>query len=194
MASTSLPCSVEQGFNFHKDAQCFIGHLTELEVSATGKFDIDMAVSDPTKIGGDPETKEKVVAVISNIHWEGGHADPIYISGRISTSNKTKAATLQHTTLSDTKVKFKFVVYDYDPKAKKFYKCFDCDASLEGLVAKSGEDLELGVDLVPANDIASPKNYDFYIAIMPEEKEQKVNLAFDQGAKITKKWGVTVAK
>ena len=196
MAEINLSCDVMQGFNFQKDAQCLIGHLSQLEISSDdkGKFEIDMGVSNPTKIGGDEETKDKVVAVISNIYWAGGLADPIYIGCRISTENKTKAATLQYTTLSDTKVKFKFIIYDYDPANKIFYPCFHCDDVLEGLVAKdpTADDLEFGVDMNASDDINSPKNYNFYVAIMPNEVEKKVNLAFDKDAKITKKWGVKV--
>jgi len=196
MASTNLSCSVEQAFNFQKDAQCLIGHLTELEISSDdkGKFKIDMAVVDPTKPFGEKETKEKVVGVISNIHWQGGYADPIYIGCRISTSNKTIAATLEHTTLSDTKVKCKFKIYDYDPVEKKFYLCFHTEESLKGLVAKQAEELEFGVDLDAAGDVMSPKNYNFYIGVMPEEIAQQVNMAFDLNAKITKNWGVEVEK
>ncbi|CAH9052547.1 hypothetical protein PSECIP111951_00643 [Pseudoalteromonas holothuriae] len=195
MASTNLSCNVEQGFNFQKDVQCLIGHLSELEIFSDdkGKFKMDMAVSNPTKVGGDEETKEKVVGVISNIFWMGGHADPIYIACRISTENKTTAVILKHTILSDTKVKFKFTVYDYDPKDKIFYPCFYCDDSFEGLVANAFGDLEFGVNMDAAGDIDSPKNYDFYIGIMPSEVAQKVNIAFDKDAKITKTWGVTVA-
>lgn len=62
-----------------------------------GSFEIDMWVSNPTKMSGDEEAKEKVVAGISNIYCAGGHANPMYIGCRISTENKARVATLQHT-------------------------------------------------------------------------------------------------
>ena len=62
-----------------------------------GSFEIYMWVSNPTKMSGDEEAKEKVVAVISNIYWAGGHANPMYIGCRISTENKAREETLRHT-------------------------------------------------------------------------------------------------
>jgi hypothetical protein len=194
MATTTFNCDVEQGFNLQNDAQCLIGHLTELEIGDGEKFKIDLGVTNPNKIGGDEETKDKVVGVISSIYWEGGHADPIYIGCRISTDNKKISIILLHTNLSNTQVKCGFIIYDYDPKSKTYYPCFHSENSLDGLIAKNNDELEFSVDSEAASDVASPKNYNFYIAVMPSEVEQSINYAVDEGTKFSKKWGVTVAE
>ncbi len=190
MASTNLSCDISQGFNFQKDAQCLIGHLTELKIGDTD-YKKDLNVTDPTKVDGD---KLKVVGVISNIYWEGGHANPVLVNCRVSTDNKQGSILLQHKSLSNTEVSYAFVIYDYDPKEKKFYPCFHCDSkALKGLVAKNGGELDLAIDIDQAGDVVSPKNFNFFVGIMPSEKEQEAHYAVNVNAKFVKKWGVTVA-
>ena len=190
MASTNLSCDISQGFNFQKDAQCLIGHLTELKIGDTD-YKKDLNVTDPTKVDGD---KLKVVGVISNIYWEGGHADPVLVNCRLSTDNKQGSILLQHKSLSNTEVTYAFVIYDYDPKEKKYYPCFHCDSTaLKGLVAKNGGELDLAIDIDQAGDVVSPKNFNFFVGIMPIEEEQEAHYAVNVNAKFVKKWGVTVA-
>ena len=190
MASTNLSCDISQGFNFQKDAQCLIGHLTELKIGDTD-YKKDLNVTDPTKVDGD---KLKVVGVISNIYWEGGHANPVLVNCRVSTDNKQGSILLQHKSLSNTEVTYAFVIYDYDPKEKKFYPCFHCDSTaLKGLVAKNGGELDLAIDIDQAGDVVSPKNFNFFVGIMPTEEEQEAHYAVNVNAKFVKKWGVTVA-
>lgn len=189
MASTSLSCDVSQGFNFQKDAQCLIGHITSLKIGDK-EFKKDLAVTLPTKIKGD---KVKVVGVISNIYWEGGHSDPIMFDCRVSSDNKESSALLQHQELSDTKVVYSFVVYDYDPKEKRFYPSFHTnETDLKGMVAKSGGELDLAIDMDQASDVVSPKNYSLILGVMPTEEEQAVHYAVNLSAKFVKKWGVAV--
>ncbi|MCG7537079.1 MULTISPECIES: hypothetical protein [Pseudoalteromonas] len=191
MASTNLACSVEQGFNFQKDAQIQVGHITSLKIGDK-EYKKDLAVTVPTDISGD---KVKVVGVISNIFWEGGHADPIMFGCRISTDNKESSVLLQHTSMSDTSVSFSFVIYDYDPKEKKFYPNFHTnETDLNGLVAKNGGELDFGVDLDQADDVVSPKNFSFFLGVMPTEEEQEAHFAVNTSAKFVKKWGVSVAE
>ena len=191
MASTNLACDISQGFNFQKDAQCLIGHLTELKIGDTD-FKKDLTVMDPTKID---KEKVKVVGVISHIYWEGGHADPILVNCRLSTDNKEGSILLQHKTLSNTEVKYAFVIYDYDPKKKEFYPSFHTDTTaLKGLVSKSGGELELAIDIGQAGDVVSPKNFNFFVSVMPAEEEQETHFAVNVSAKFVKKWGVTVAE
>ena len=191
MASTNLPCDVSQGFNFQKDAQCMVGHITSLKIGDK-EYKKDLAVADPTKINDDDGTV-KVVGVISNIFWEGGYADPIMFNCRISTENKQESIVLQHTKLSNTNVEFSYIIYDYDPAKKVFYKSFHTnETDLKGLVAKNGGDLDIGVDIEQSSDVVSPKNFSFYLGVMPQEEEQETHYAVSQDAKFVKKWGVTV--
>lgn len=191
MASTSFNCSVGQGFNFEKDSQTVIGHLTALKVGTT-EFGKDLEVLDPTGIKD--KTKVKVVGVMSGIFWNGGHADPISFNCQVSTKNKQQAVILQHSELSDTTVEYSYVIYDYDPIAKVYYKAFHTETTaLNGLVAKSGGELNFGIDMDESREVVSPKNFSLYLGVMPQEKLQTVHYAVSNEGKFTKAWGVTVA-
>ncbi len=191
MASSYFSCDISQGFNFQKDVQPRVGHLTELKIGDTD-YKKDLTVTDPTKVDGD---KLKVVGVISGINWEGGHASPIVVNCRLSTGNKESSMLLQHKSLSKTGVKYAFVIYDYDPTKEEYYPCFHTNSTaLEGLVDKRGDDLDLDINMDQALDIASPRNYEFYLGVMPNEKEQEAHFAVNVDAKFVKKWGITVAE
>lgn len=190
MASTSFNCSVTQCFNFERDSQDVIGHLTSLKI---GTFDYakDLEVQDPTAIND--STKIKVVGVLSGIFWNGGFADPVSFNCQISTSNKQQSVILQHSTLIDTTVEFSYTVYDYDPIKKVYYKAFYTDPpGLKGLIAKSGDDLSLCIEMDQSTEVVSPKNFEFYLGVMPQEEAQAIQYAVSLEAKFSKAWGATV--
>jgi hypothetical protein len=191
MASTSFNCSVGQGFNFEKDSQSVVGHLTSLKIG-TKEFAKDIEVMDPTAIKDD--TKVKVVGVISGVFWNGGYADPLSVNCQISTVNKQDAVVLQHSDLSDTSVEYDYVIYDYDPVAKVYFKAFHNDTTtLKGLIEKSGGGLSLGIEMDQSMEVVSPKNFGFFIGIMPQEEAQTVHYGVSNTGKFTKSWGVSVA-
>jgi hypothetical protein len=191
MATTSFNCSVGQGFNFEKDSQNVVGHLTSLKIGSK-EFAKDIEVMDPTAIKDD--TKVKVVGVISGIFWNGGYADPLSVNCQVSTVNKQDAVVLQHSDLSDTAVEYDYVIYDYDPVAKVYFKAFhNNETTLKGLVEKSGGSLSLGIEMDQGMEVVSPKNFGFYIGIMPQEEAQVVHYGVSNTGKFTKAWGVLVA-
>ncbi|MES2673647.1 MAG: hypothetical protein V4660_05375 [Pseudomonadota bacterium] len=191
MASTSFNCSVSQCFNFEKDSQDVVGHLTSLKIGSLD-YAKDLEVQDPTAIKD--STKIKVVGVLSGIFWNGGFADPVSFNCQVSTKNKQDSVMLQHSTLSDTTVEYSYVVYDYDPIKKVYYKAFHTDSTdLKGLIAKSGGGLSFGIEMDQATEVVSPKNFGFYLGVMPQELAQVIQYAVSQEAKFTKAWGVTVA-
>ncbi|TMN86528.1 hypothetical protein CWB72_19490 [Pseudoalteromonas phenolica] len=74
-----------------------------------GSFEIDMWVSNPTKMSGDEEAKEKVVAVISNIYWAGGTR--IQCTSAVEFQQRIRLGR-QHNSIQDTMasiVKFKLL-------------------------------------------------------------------------------------
>lgn len=191
MATTSFNCSVSQGFNFEKDAQTVVGHLTSLKIG-TKEFAKDIEVIDPTAIKDN--TKLKVVGIMSGIYWKGGYADPLSFNCQISTVNKQDAVVLQHSDLSDTTVEYDFVVYDYDPVAKVYFKTFHNDTTtLQGLVEKSGGELNLGIEMDQGMEVVSPKNFGFYLGITPQEQTQTLHYGVSATGKFSKAWGVSVA-
>ncbi len=189
MAELSFSCSVSQGFNFQKDEQEIVGHIVSLKIGDK-ELKADLHVTDPENFS----ESANVVGVLSNIYWNGGYADPIEFSCQVSNENKVTIATLTHKDLSNTEVVFKFTVWDYDPKEKKYYKCFHSgDAELNGLVEKSGGDLSLNIDMDQSMEIVSPKNFTLSMGVMPQEKKMDIHVATSLSAKFVKQWGVDVS-
>jgi len=190
MASSAYSCSVRQGFNFEKDQQIIVGHIVSCKVGSD-QLDADLNVANPE----DPAKLIKVFGIASDISWNGGYADPIQFSCQVSNANKTKIATLTHKSLANTEVLFKFNVYDYDPKEKKYYKCFHSnDAELKGLVLKSGGELVMSIAMDQSTEVVSPKNFAFFLGVMPQESNMEIHMAVSVSDKFVKKWGVEVAK
>lgn len=190
MAVTSLNCSVYQGFNFQKDSQDMVGHIVALTIG-TSQLTADLSVTDPTS--SNMATYVKVVGVVSHIFWNGGYADPIQLSCQVSTTNKNTIATLQHQSLSNTEIDLNYNIYDYDPDAKVYYKCFHTNgASVKGLIMKSGGELQINVDMDQSTEVVNPKNYTFTLSTMPQPQSQDIQLAVSNTSKFVKKWGVAV--
>ncbi len=189
MATLSFSCSVSQGFNWQKDAQPVVGHLNSLTIGDK-ELAADMAVTDPEDVA----SRINVVGVLSSISWEGGYADPIYISAQISTTNKKEVTLLTQMEMSATTTEFEFTTYDYDQQEKMYFKCFHCDGTpLNGLIAKSGGRLELHISPDQSFEITTPANYALDIGIMPAEQEaQAIHIGIDVGAKFAKEWGVGI--
>ena len=102
MASHIISCSVSQGFNFAKDAQDAVGHITALKIGDK-KLAADFAVTNPEDLSGD---KKKVVGVVSSMFWNGGFAESIQFSCQVSNANKKDLAVLTNTELSNATVEF----------------------------------------------------------------------------------------
>ncbi len=189
MADINFSTSVSQGFNFQKDEQELVGHIVSCKIGDT-ELEADLNVSDPA----DPTKLVKVFGVMSGIYWNGGYADALQFSCQVSNSNKVKLATLTHTSLSNTEVTFKFNIYDFDPKEKKYYMAFHAnDTDLKGLVEKSGGSLSMNIEMDQSMEVVSPKNFCFNLGVMPQDVDQQVHLAVSMSDKFVKKWGVEVA-
>ena len=190
MAETSFSCDVSQGFNFQKDAQDLVGHISKLKIGDKDMA-VDLGVTNPEDLAGD---KIKVVGVVSDIYWEGGFAQPIQFSCQVSNANKKTLAILTNSEMSNTAVEFAFEIYDYDPDEKKYYKAFHTDgAAIKGLVEKSGGSLSIGISTDQSMEVMSPNNFTLTLGVMPEDTEQETHLAFSVSVKLVKRWGVTVA-
>ncbi len=187
MAASNYGCSLRQAFNFEKDSQVLVGHLTKLKIGDT-EFAVDTELTIPTDF-----SKKKIVAPISNISWEGGYADPIYIGCNVSTANQKTAALLTHTNLSKTDTVFQFNVYAFDPTNKVYYLAFHSnETDMNGLIMKQGGELALAIDSDQHREVESPKNYTMQIAIMPQETAQALQFAVSNTDKFSKQWGVGI--
>ncbi|MEN6439488.1 MAG: hypothetical protein ABFD97_13015 [Syntrophobacter sp.] len=190
MATNSYNCSVYQGFNFQKDSQDQVGHIVALKLG-TSQLSADLSVTDPTS--ANMATYVKVVGVVSSIYWNGGYADPIQFSCQVSTTNKNTLATLQHQSMANTEVELNFNIYDYDPDAKVYFKCYHTnDTAVKGLIMKAGGDLQFNITMDQSTEIVNPKNYTFFLGVMPQPQSQDIMMAVSNTSKFAKKWGVAV--
>lgn len=189
MAEISYSCDVAQGFNFQKDVQTVIGHINSLKISDKDDLKADLNITDPENVS----ELVKVFGIASNIYWAGGYADPVQLSCQVSTENKNVLATLQHKSMANTEVELVFTIYDYDPKEKKYFKCFHTnEAKLKGLIHKAGGELEMNISMDQSMEIVSPRNYTFALGTMPQDVDQQIHLAVSLSGKFVMKWGVEV--
>lgn len=180
---------VYQGFNFKKDKQSPVGYLLSVTVGGQALTADQETIADPEQ--PDKALESKVVAVLNNYLWETGVTDAMYFSGQVSTANKQKIAEMLLGTFANVEVVFKYVIYEYDPLAKKYFKSSFVDADLNGLLEKNGDALNIAVADNESREVQSPKNFTFQIGIKPKTQEQSVNVAAASSKNIAKKWGVT---
>jgi len=188
MASSQFGCSITQGFNFQKDSQELVGHLVSMSIGGTA-LTADLELTVPTDLSA-----SKVVGVIEDISFNGGYADPIWISANVSTANQKAVALLTHTSLSKTDVEFQFNIYQYDPVNKVFYLAYHSNSTtLKGLVLKQGGELSLSISPDADARVGSPLNYNMQIGIMPQSSAQSLAFAVSNSDKFAKQWGVANA-
>lgn len=180
---------VYQGFNFKKDKQTPVGYITALKVGDVKFVPDQETIKDPEQ--PDKAIASKVVGVLNNYMWATGITDAIYLSAQVSTNNKQALAAALLGSWSNIEVEITYVVYEYDPKAKKYYKSNSVDKPLKGLLEKSGDELNLSVADDPSSEVQSPKNFTLQIGVKPQTLEQTVNLATASGKNLVKQWGVT---
>ncbi len=189
MPESSHSTSVTQGFNFEKDSQDAVGHITYLKIGEQ-EYASDLNVTNPEM----NSEEVKVFGVMENIYWEGGYADPVQFSCQVAAENKNNLATLVHTSLSNTEVLFEFDVFEYDPQTAKYFKCFHSNGvQLKGLIYKQGGELAIQMGTEENGEIVSPKNFTFTLGVMPQDEDQAIHIAVSTDGKFAKKWGVAVA-
>ncbi|WNG17731.1 hypothetical protein [Cystobacter fuscus] len=180
---------VYQGFNFKKDKQTPVGYITSLKMGGIALAADQATIKDPEQ--PDKTIADKVVGVLNHYMWETGTTDAMYMSAQISTENKQTLAAALLGSWSNIEVEIKYVVYEYDPKLKKYYKSNSVDAVLKGLLEKNGDELNLSVADDPSTEVQSPKNFTLQIGVKPQSLEQTVNLATASGKNLVKQWGIT---
>jgi hypothetical protein len=180
---------VYQGFNFKKDKQTPVGYITAITIGDQALTADQETIKDPEQPANN--LSAKVVAVLNHYLWETGVTDAMYFSGQISTANKQLLAQLILGSFANINVTFNYVVYEYDPLAKKYFKSNYTDAALNGLLEKNGDDLNISVADDESREVQSPKNFTFQIGIKPKSQEQSINVATASQKNIVKQWGVT---
>jgi len=186
MPHFSKSCNVKQGFDFNKMKSDHFGFITALNVNAKD-VTVDLTCKDPTN----PTSDLKVVSVLSDVSWNTGTTDAVYFNGVISAPNRQNLALLSYNELTDVTVTFQFDIYEYDPVAKKYFKCLTCNGTtMNGLLEKNGNDLTLHCDDDPSTEVQSPINYRFSIGIKPQPTQQSLTIATGDQNNLVKQWGV----
>ena len=183
-------CDVYQGYNYQKDKQTNIGYITAINIGGTDLKVDQTTAKDPLN----PSNNIAVVTVLSDVLWELGVTDALYFSGQISVYNKQTVLGLIYNTMTSVLVTLQFDVYEYDLIAKKYFKCFTCaGTTMNGILEKRGEDLNLTVADDASTQVQSPANFAFTIGVKPQPSAQTVTLATGDQKNIVKPWGLTVS-
>ncbi len=190
MPQFSRAQDVYQGFNFKKDKQAPVGYITKLVLGDLTLAADQESIRDPENPGS--PMADKVVGVLSHYLWETGVTDAMYMSAQISVENKMQLSAKLLGEWTSTEVKFDYVIYEYDPVEKKYYKS-NWVGELQGLLEKNGDQLNLTIADDASTEVQSPKNFTLQVGIKPQTEEQEVTLATGVGKNIVKKWGVKAA-
>jgi len=189
MPQFSRSLDIYQGFNFKKDKQTSVGFVTKLQLGEVLLAADQASIKDPEQPG--QNISAKVVGVLNHYLWETGTTDAMYLSMQVSVSNKTNLSAKLLTDWTNMEVTFGYVIYEYDPKEKKYFKSNWTEAELKGILEKNGNDLNLTVADDPSTEVQSPKNFTLQVGIKPQTIEQMVNMATGTGKNLSKIWGIT---
>jgi hypothetical protein len=189
MAQFARSLDVYQGFNFKKDKQAPVGFISTMKLG-----ELELKADQETVM--DPENPTKAleggaVGILSHYMWEMGTTDAIYMSAQVSVQNKQELSAKLLTDWTNMEVVFSYVIYEYDPKEKKYFKSNWTETDLKGILEKSGDNLNLTVADDPSTEVQSPKNFTLQVGIKPQTLEQMVNMATGTGKNLSKIWGIT---
>jgi hypothetical protein len=183
-------CDVTQGYNYKKDVQTNVGYITTISVGGTALAADQTTVKDPLN----SSNNITVVAVVSDVQWDIGVTDAVYFSGQVSVYNRQTVLGMIYNTLTSFAVTFQFDIYEYDLVADKYFKCFTCaGTTMNGLLEKRGDDLNLTVADDRSTQVQSPANFAFSIGIKPQPSAQSLTIATADQKNIVKPWGLTVS-
>lgn len=198
----------EQGFNFKKDMQNTIGFLTMLKIG-TEEFAADFTVNSPLAVVAASGITTQatatagalnVVAVLKSISWAMGDTDPLVFKGLLSIAGKQAFSALLYASMIDIDVEVGFVIYEYDPLAKKYYAAFSNSAqagtdvsatAVKGQIRKEDVNLKMVINPDADSAVQSPINYEFDLEVVPKPIVQPLLFATSAMRKVTKNWGRT---
>jgi len=188
MAEVRKECSVFNAFNFKKELQDRVGHITELKIGDKKlKADFTKGIRDPE---GDKEVS--VVGILSDYFWNGGFVEPMHFNFVVSVANKTEVADLLHTKLKSIAAEVAFNIYEYDPEKKQFFKCVHTSGkAVKANIKVEGGERQLYLDDEANPEVQQPLNYAVQLVIVPEDEQQDIQLALSTNKKFTLPWGVT---
>lgn len=208
--SHSWPCEWKKGFAMDPKEKHRVAYLYAFEgLGLTKALDLDIVVyapysgkdPTPTQVKPDGTTKAvTVVAVIENISWAGGVADPFSISCYMSSQNAHQLKALRTGTLTTTGIKsIGWWVGNYDEEKKEWYeehfpltgsKLVSCQLNAVGQkdirlhVADEGTKVAQNIDA---------KVYNVYFEVVPAAQQlADFHIAAKSGMPVAKHWGMKI--
>ena len=179
MPNFSRALDLNQGFSFKKDKQTPVGHFLRLTIDGTA-LRPDFTVTSP-----DTAASSTVAGVMAHMQWPTGIADPISLKVQISAANKQALSGIAAG--ANVAVGFHFVLFDYDPISKKYFKSFFQNAALNGLVDTSNQ-TSYSLAGQASTEVSTPENYALTLSIRPQTASQTIFISTSAGKTITKPW------
>ncbi len=200
MSDVKYTCDANHAINFARDVHKVFGHLQVFKIGTDVTLATDLNVMEPKE-----QSSQTVAGLLTELSWGGGPEDSLTINALISSSNRQKVLQVVHKAVSNVKIKFQFVVYDYDPDVKKWFRAFntqgiDITGYLEQSemgttrVGSSGSQAspKIKIELSVATDptVAAPPLFTMTAKIRPSETVEDIHFLTNYQQKIVKKWGV----
>ncbi|MDZ8135535.1 MAG: hypothetical protein RM049_09560 [Nostoc sp. DedQUE04] len=174
--SINKSLDVQQGYNFQPNTYKPLGFIKTLSIGDLALV-ADQYVIDPTSRpspGGTGIYNYPVVAVLSNVQWDGSPVGDIFLTGRISTPNKAQLALLMGV-IGKKVVAISFATYEYSTTTKTYYPSF---ASYQGsrpsyINPPTTTNVIYGlaktftVNTLPSTNVLGAPNYVFNITLSP---------------------------
>jgi hypothetical protein len=153
--------SLLQGFEYIPSRQDPVGYITSLKIGGV-EGAADITVPDPMDI----TAKLKVFGVVSWFTWREGANDPVVFAAQVSEANKENLTALGKTDLTDLKIDFSFVLYDYDVKTRAYYKVMSSGTeTLQGTLYKQDKYPLFLMSTDSSAVVSSPKNFNFQLGV-----------------------------
>jgi hypothetical protein len=196
MSNIKYDPDAEHAVHFDRDYHYVFGHVQSMKIGdVTLTADLNML---------EPKFQNSVVVagLVSLIEWGGGPEDTLTLDLFVSTKNRQLVTNIVHKNVSDVEVKVKFVIYDYDPQAKKWFNAFYTnDQEISGSIEQQGGSLDGGrvkLELSVSSTMAkhsdghdlSPSLWEVKTKIKPGNTVQSIHFLTSSLHKIVKEWGV----
>jgi hypothetical protein len=166
-------CNSKEAYNFNANNEMRVGYLQKLSFPSVNiELEPDEYVIDPEN----PQNRFKTVGIIERIRWTGSSDEPVEITARLSPAN-TALLREALTSLTDrADLEAEWVVYDFDHKAKKYYKRFHTDNKT--IKAVIPDDMRVYVSENPCNYVTKPANCLFELYLVPDTRFVGQQLSF----------------
>jgi len=113
------------------------------------------------------------------------------LDAQISGENKNIIKSILKVPSNSIDLKLLFTTFEYDPQSGQYFKHIYQTQPLIGCIEKDKEEYNIEVSDIPSDQIPSPENFAFKIAMIPKGKslDQKILLVNEKGNILTSNWG-----